>query len=145
MAASASLIGAATGLRSQSGIAAVIIGAQDRSLPSALSGRPARTVVAVAALGELVVDKLPMTTSRLNPGPLAARIVLGGLAAGLFARGRRQSVVTAAALGAVSALVSAKFGHDTRVAVAKRLTDPVAAVMEDLVTAALALGAVRRG
>src|ERR1700675_3914211 len=36
-------------------------------------------VLAVGALGELVADKLPMTPSRTKPGPLAARIVMGGL------------------------------------------------------------------
>jgi uncharacterized membrane protein len=138
------LLGTATGLRSSSGLAAVVIGTDPEGLPSFLRGRPARTVVALGALGELVIDKLPVTTSRLNPGPLAARIVLGGLAAGLFARGLRQPVVLAAAVGSLSALVSAKVGHDTRAALAKRVTDPVAAVMEDLVTVALAVGAVRR-
>jgi uncharacterized membrane protein len=137
------LLGAATGLRSTSGLAAVVIGSDPQGLPSFLQGRPARTLVALGALGELAVDKLPATGSRLDPGPLAGRILLGGLAAGLFARGRHQSVFPAAAFGGLSALVSAKVGHDTRAALAKRVTDPVAAVMEDLVTGALAVGAVR--
>ena len=138
------LLGAATGLRSSSGIAAVIIGSDASALPSALRGRPARTLASLGALAELVIDKLPATTSRLNPGPLAARIALGSLSAGLFARGRRRPVAPAAVVGGLAALVSAKVGHDTRAALAKRVSDPVAAVMEDLVTAALALGAVRR-
>jgi uncharacterized membrane protein len=138
------LLGAATGLRSSSGIAAVIIASDAAALPSALRGRPARTLASFGALGELVLDKLPATTSRLNPGPLAARFALGGLSAGLFARGRRRPVTAAAIIGGLAALVSAKLGHDTRVALAKRLTDPVAAVMEDTVTVALAVGAVRR-
>jgi uncharacterized membrane protein len=139
------LLGTATGLRSTSGLAAVVIGTDPDGLPSLLRGRPARTLVALGALGELVVDKLPATGSRLDPGPLVGRIVLGGLAAGLFAGGRRQPVLPAAAVGAVAALVGAKVGHDTRAALAKRVTDPVAAVMEDLTTGALAVGAVRLG
>jgi uncharacterized membrane protein len=137
------LLGAATGLRSTSGLAAVVIGADPQGLPSFLRGRPARTLVALGTLSELVIDKLPATGSRLDPGPLAGRIVLGGLAGGLFARGRRHPVLPAVAVGAVAALVSAKVGHDSRVALAKRVSDPVAAVMEDLTTGTLAIGAVR--
>lgn len=137
------MLGAATGLRSSSGIAAVVIGTDPETLPSWLGGRAAQMLTGLGALAELVIDKLPVAGSRLKPGPLAARIVLGGLSAGLFAHGRRQSVPPAAMVGAVAALVSAKVGHDAREALAKRVTDPVAAVMEDTVTAALALGAVR--
>jgi uncharacterized membrane protein len=140
----AALLGAATGLRSQSGIAAVLVGRKTEGLPAALAGPRARAVVTAGALGELVIDKLPNTGSRLEPGPLAARIILGGLAGGQFARARHQPALPAAAVAALAALISAKVGHDTRVALAKKLNGPVAAVMEDTVTLALAFVAVGR-
>jgi hypothetical protein len=47
-------------------------------------------------------------------------------------------------VAALAALISAKVGHDTRVALAKKLSDPVAAVTEDAVTLILAFIAVGR-
>jgi uncharacterized membrane protein len=138
----AALLGAATGLRSQSGIAAVEVGKDTEGLPAMLAGPRARAVVTAGALGELVIDKLPKTGSRLEPEPLAARIVLGGLAGGQLARARCHPALPAAGLAALAALISAKVGHDTRMALAKRLGDPVAAVMEDTVTLGLAFVAI---
>jgi uncharacterized membrane protein len=63
-----------------------------------------------AAAGELVVDKLPTTPSRLAPPGLAARLVLGALAAGLFARIRQAPCLAAAAIGASSAALAPKVG-----------------------------------
>lgn len=140
----AALLGTATGLRSQSGIAAVTLARDTEGLPAVLAGPRARAVVTAGALGELVIDKLPATGSRLDPGPLAARIILGGLAGGQLARARHHSALPAAAVAALAALISAKVGHDTRVALAKKLSDPVAAVLEDAVTVILAFIAVGR-
>jgi uncharacterized membrane protein len=140
----AALLGAATGLRSQSGIAAVAGGRDTEGLPAVLAGPGARAVVTAGALGELVIDKLPKTGSRLEPGPLAARFILGGLAGGQLARARHHPALPAAGLAAMAALISAKVGHDLRVALAKKLNDPVAAVLEDAATVALALAAIGR-
>ena len=141
---SAALLGAATGLRSQSGIAAIALGRDTEGLPAALAGPRARAVVTAGALGELVIDKLPNTGSRLEPGPLAARIILGGLAGGQLARAGHHPALPAAGLAALAALISAKVGHDIRAAVAKKWNDPVAAVLEDAVTFGLAFVAVGR-
>ena len=89
-----------------------------------------------AAVGELVGDKLPNTPSRLTPIGISSRLVLGGLVAGLFAQTRQARPLPAAALGAASALASAKVGHDVRAWVAQYAPDPAVAVVED----ALALG-----
>lgn len=135
------MLGAATGLRSQAGIAAVLLGSDTAGLPTVLTSHRARAAVAAAALGELVVDKLPQAMSRLKPGPLAARFLLGELAAGQFARTRRRPVLPSAIVGGLTAMASAKIGHDTRASLAKRLPDPVVAVLEDCLSAALAFGA----
>jgi uncharacterized membrane protein len=95
----------------------------------------------VAAAGELVADKLPNTPSRLTPPGIAARVVLGALAAGLFADARRASWPSAAAIGATSAVAAAKAGHDVRARLALQAPDPAVAVLED----ALALGLAAAG
>jgi uncharacterized membrane protein len=89
-----------------------------------------------AAAGELVVDKLPTTPSRLEPVGIASRLAMGAAAAGLFARTRRAPWLPAAATGAASAIVAAKIGHDVRARLAQHAPDPAVAVVED----ALALG-----
>jgi uncharacterized membrane protein len=95
----------------------------------------------VAAAGELVGDKLPMTPSRLEPPGLAGRLVMGALAAGLFAQTRQARWLPAAAIGALSAVVAAKVGHDVRAQLAQHVPDPAVAVVED----ALALGLAAAG
>ncbi|MGH9287881.1 MAG: hypothetical protein ACRD0V_06235 [Acidimicrobiales bacterium] len=94
-----------------------------------------------AAAGELVIDKLPGTPSRLALPGFVARPVLGALAAGLFARSRQAPWIPAAAIGASSAAVAAKLGHDVRARLARHAPDPAVAVVED----ALALGLAAAG
>jgi uncharacterized membrane protein len=91
------------------------------------------------ATGELIADKLPTTPSRLVPAGIAGRLVLGASAAGLFARTRRAPWPPAAAIGAASAIVSAKIGHDVRERLAQHAPDPAVAVVEDALAFGLAL------
>jgi hypothetical protein len=70
-------LGAATGLRGQLGVATVVA----RSAPSLppMFRRPwTRRLVVAAAAGELVVDKLPATPSRLVPAGTVGRLAMGG-------------------------------------------------------------------
>jgi uncharacterized membrane protein len=91
-----------------------------------------------AAVGELIVDKLPNTPSRLEPPGIAGRFVLGALAAGLFAQTRRAPWLPASGIGAATAVVAAKIGHDLRAQLAKQVPDPAVAVVEDTVALGLA-------
>jgi uncharacterized membrane protein len=75
------ILGAATGLRSQLGVATVVA-RSDPSLPSMFRHPWIRRLVLAAAAGELVVDKLPGTPSRLAPRGLVPRLALA-LAASL--------------------------------------------------------------
>jgi uncharacterized membrane protein len=133
-------LGAATGLRSQAGLAAVVA-RSDRSLPSMFRRPGIRRLLLTAAAGELVIDKLPATPSRLAPQGIVPRLVLGALAASLAAQTRRASWLPAAALGASSAAIAAKLGHDVRVRLALHAPDLAVALAED----ALALGAAAVG
>jgi uncharacterized membrane protein len=82
------LVGAVSGARSQLGVAATALTtpAGCRRQPAALlSGRTAKVVAAVAAVGELVGDKLPATPSRLTAAGLVPRALLGAFAAAALA------------------------------------------------------------
>ncbi len=134
------LLGAASGLRSQLGVATVVA-RSDSSLPRVLRRPWTRRLLVAAAVGELVADKLPGTPSRLAPAGIAGRLALGAVAAALFARTRRAPWLPAAAIGAASAAVAAKLGHDARAQLAHHAPDPAVAVVED----ALALGLAAAG
>ncbi|UUL81568.1 DUF4126 domain-containing protein [Sphingomonas qomolangmaensis] len=122
------LIGIAAGLRSMTPPAAVALRRHRRFVGPAL---------ALAALGELAVDKHPRAPDRTDAGAAAGRIVSGALA-GAFVRGGRVSIVGGIA-GAAGAVVGTRLGHRLRTRLAKRLgKDWPVAVAED----ALAIGLV---
>jgi|KBSSwiStaDraftv2_1062776.scaffolds.fasta_scaffold686205_2 uncharacterized membrane protein len=135
------LLGAASGLRSQLGVATVVARA-DSSLPQILRRPLTRRLLMVAAAGELIADKLPATPSRLAPPGIASRLLLGALAAGLFAETQRAPWRPAAAIGATSAALAAKLGHDLRARLARHAPDPAVAVVEDAVAVGLAAAGV---
>jgi uncharacterized membrane protein len=66
---------------------------------------------------------------------------MGALAASLFAQTRQARWPPAAAIGASSAVLAAKLGHDVRARLAQHAQDPAVAVVED----ALALGLATAG
>jgi uncharacterized membrane protein len=103
--ARAALLGAATGARSATPLAALAAQGGHRWL---------KVVTTIAAGGELIADKLPSTPSRVKPAPLTARIVTGALAAGLDARSHRRSVVGAALIGASAAAAASYAGAGWR-------------------------------
>jgi len=143
--ASALLLGSATGLRSQMGLAAVVLGVDQEYLPRLLRGRRRGRSVVLGAVGELVVDKLPWTPSRLRPPALVARVLTAAFGAAVLARARGRHGTTAvlSALGAGgAALGSARLGHDVRARLAEGRPDAVVAVNEDLLALALAFVAV---
>jgi len=133
------LVGSASGLRSQMGLAAVVLRADKDGLPSSLRTSAAARLVAVAAGAELLADKSARIPDRLRPGPLVARLVLGGLAGGLLAHAEKGPVVPAAALGSAAALLAAKVGHDLRARAARGVPDRVVAAAEDGLAIALAV------
>jgi uncharacterized membrane protein len=88
MLARAALVGAATGSRSCTGLAALALSAPAGSAQPdrALGVGWVKGLAAVAAVQELVVDKLPRTPSRLSPGGLGARVIIGTAAGIIVAR-----------------------------------------------------------
>jgi uncharacterized membrane protein len=136
----AAALGAATGMRSTVALAALILRRSD-GLPAVLHGQAARSSAAIADAGELVMDKLPMTPSRLDPPGLIGRVVSAGLAAAVLARSGHRRPIPAMAIASACAVAAAKVCHDARAALARRVPDPVVAVAED----ALAIGLAALG
>jgi uncharacterized membrane protein len=139
-------LGAATGMRSTVALAALILRRSD-GLPAVFHRHTARSAAAIAGAGagELVMDKLPMTPSRLDPPGLIGRVVSASLAAAVLARSGHRRPVPAMAVASACAVATAKVCHDARVALARHVPDPVVAVAEDALAIGLAALGSRSG
>lgn len=134
-------LGAISGLRSMSGPALVSRAAATGRLSLegttlAFLGSPrVSKALLVAALGELLGDKLPMTPSRTSPPPLLGRAASGALVgAALFASDGRRAA-PGAAVGSSAAVAAAFAGERLRALAGDKtgLPDPVLALIEDAV------------
>lgn len=99
----------------------------------------------VAAVAEFAADVHPSTPSRTSTGPLAARIVLGGLSGAALSAAADQSLLAGAVLGGAGGLVGAFAGYHarTRLSAALKRDKPIA-IAEDILAIALALAIVSR-
>lgn len=145
--ARAVVAGVATGLRSQATFPALARAARDGRfardaappigwLRSEKLGR----LIALNAAGELVVDKLPFTPSRIAPQPLAGRLVFGAISGGTISKDAGAGWLRGIAYGAAGALAGSFAGYWVRKTVVERtgLPDPVIALVEDAVALGLA-------
>jgi len=124
-------LGAVSGLRTMTGVTAVF-----------RSGRW-RVLLPVMALGEYVVDMLPKTPARTEPGPLAARAIAGALCGAGMASDAGGNVPLCAATGSAGAIGAAYIGVAFRTWSVGRLPPVFAALLEDAVAIAVAATAVR--
>jgi len=114
------LLGVATGLRSLTGIAVLCWFAYLGYLPvggtwaSWTASVAAVAVFTVLAIGEYIVDKLPHTPDRTAPGPLLARLVLGGLAGSISATAMAGPGLEGVLLGVAGAALGAFAGFMIR-------------------------------
>jgi uncharacterized membrane protein len=139
-------IGFVAGLRSLTAPAAVSWAARLGWLdlhgsPLAFMGSTAAVaILSFLALAEYVADKLPQTPNRTSPGPLIARIVMGGLSAACLGVAAGSSVFLAAALGGIGGVIGAFAGYELRRRLVRglKVKDVVIAVLEDLVAIGLA-------
>lgn len=91
-------------------------------------------LLAVAALAEYLVDLLPNVPARTSLGPLLARIVSGAFCGfGLAWSNGTAAIVTAAAAGAIGAVVGAYGGLALRTRAIALFGRVPAALAEDLV------------
>jgi len=105
----------------------------------AFLGQP--LVVAIfttAAIAELLVDKLPITPSRLKAPLLLARLGAGAFVGAVLAAAMLQSSKLGALIGASGALLGALIGYWLRTRIVKKtgLQDYVVALAEDGITIA---------
>jgi len=108
-----------------------------------LAARPAPTALALAAAGELVADKLPMTPHRTDAAPFAGRVASGALVGAAVAGRRGTSLVGAALAGAVGAAVSTVAMHRVRAVASDQIGALPAALAEDALALALGTAASR--
>ena len=96
-------------------------------------------IFTLAALGELVADKLPKTPNRTALGGLIPRILFGGGCAAALAVSAGSGIVVAAVLGVVGALAGAFGGYTVRHALTAsgKLPDLPVALLEDLIAIGL--------
>lgn len=149
--ARAALLGVVAGMRTQLPLALLALAARhDRghasvSTPRVLRSTPLQVIAGAAAVGELIGDKLPMTPSRLEPGPLAGRFMFGALAGGIVGREAGRSPLAGALLGAAGAGIGAYAGYHVRAGLgrATHLPDPLFGAAEDVVAIGLGVLASR--
>ena len=120
---------------------AALISRRTSGLPTWAARQPATLVAPVAVTGELVVDKLPSTSSCLEPPGLAGRATCAALAGAVIARGADQPQLWEALVACTAALASARVCHALRVALEQRLPSCAVAAGEDGLALALAAAA----
>ena len=147
----AGLLGVVAGLRSQLPSAVLAArGLAPAGGPLKLLGSGAgRRTSYLAAAGELVADKLPVTPSRMSRGPLVGRLLGGAVAGAALASAtgvRGARLVPPVVAGGAGAYLGTWGGYTVRKAAvgATGLPDPVVAVGEDLIAFGLAALAVPR-
>ena len=144
------ILGLATGCRSMTPIAVVCWFARLGYLEVAgswafwLANPISVGVFSVFAIGELVGDKLPFIPNRTDLGPLAARIVFGGLIGSAVATGENFYWLGGALTGAVSAWAGALLGFHIRRYLTKSrgLPDLFVALSEDILVIASSIAAM---
>ena len=142
-------LGAATGLRSMTGLALASRELTGRSAGDAdalrewLADDTVSYVLTGLAIAELVADKLPEVPDRVDPAPLAARGVVGAVVGAMA--GGEDYWAAGAAIGAAAAVASAWLGWAVRKEAgwATGLPDPVLAVLEDVAAVSTARGSAR--
>ena len=126
-------LGFVSGLRTFTPVAAVLL----------VRGGIWGIVLAVAAVGEYVVDVLPNTPSRTQAVGLSARVVSGAFV-GWIATMHDGSGMFGAIAGIAGAVIGTYAGHAARLAAIARIGGYPAAIVEDLVAIGLAAFIVTR-
>jgi uncharacterized membrane protein len=140
--ARAALARIATGMRSTSAVAALIV-AESSGLPTLLTGPVAAGLAGLGVTSELMLDKLPSTRSRLEPPGLAARAVLAGVAGAVLARETNHALLPAVFVASVAAVLNARACHDIRQAAATHVSPSSVAAVEDALALTVAVASAR--
>jgi uncharacterized membrane protein len=125
----------------------IVAGLRSMIAPTAVAfarGSPWWVFFGALAIVELFGDKLPRSPARTIPAALIVRCIAGGASA-YFLVGTGSVALIAAVCGVVGALIGAYGGYALRRALTRpgRLPDLPVAIVEDILTIALAVVAVR--
>ncbi len=138
------LIGAATGILSNSGLAAILINTPSERLPRLLRSPWIARLAAVCAVVEMGANAfVPTLPPRTTPGPLGGRVVMGAGNAALLAHVNGERLVLPVIAGGASAAVAATVATEGRARFATVLPDILFAATEAIVSIALARKAIR--
>jgi uncharacterized membrane protein len=147
----AAVLGAVSGMRSMAAPAIVsrlahtgLLPLQDSQIKFLHHKRSAKTM-AIAAIGEMVADKLPFIPKRTSAFPLIARAASGALSGTAFARARKRPAVVGGLIGSLAAVAVSYGAYKLRKAIGEKLhvPDPIVAVAEDALVAACAFALLR--
>ena len=134
------LIGLFAGLRSLTPPAAVAwavhLGWLKLVRPLSLIGSlPALIILSLLAITEIILDKLPNTSSRTAPPGLIARIVIGGFTGACVSVGGGRSAFVGTGLGVIGGIAGCFGGYQARARLVKSLRQPDfnIALVEDLI------------
>jgi len=145
------VLGLATGLRSQTPMAALALVAQRdpgvvRRGSAAVRLREPRAALfmGASAVGEMVADKLPFIPSRLTTPVVGGRILFGALG-GAASTPSAYDAWQGAAAGVLGAMAGNYGGYHARVWLGERTgwPDPAVALVEDAVAISLSILAAR--
>jgi uncharacterized membrane protein len=139
-------IGIVAGLRSLTAPAAVSwaahLGWLDlQGSPLAFMGSTVTVAIfSLLAVGEFVADLLPKTPNRTTPGPLVARVLMGGLSGASLCVSANRSLLAGAVLGGLGGVIGAFSGYQARKRLVNglKVKDAFVAIPEDLVAIGLA-------
>jgi uncharacterized membrane protein len=135
------VIGVIAGLRSMTSLAAVSWGARlgwidlRASHLAFFGSTTAVVVISAAALGELVVDKLPFTPRRTALVPLLFRVLSGAVCGAAVCISAQHFVVLGSVLGGLGAIAGSFSGYRIRHNVVRKgtLPDIAVALIEDAI------------
>jgi uncharacterized membrane protein len=121
-------LGIVSGLRALTPIAALFIP----------SGGIIGILCAIAALAELIGDKLPFIPSRTSLPALSLRIFSGAFVGSSFSEGHGVSPIFGAMLGVLGALIGTYGGRAARIAAIAKIGAFPSAILEDAIAVGLA-------
>ena len=143
-------LGAVSGMRSMMAPAVISWAARKAGLDlestpfSAFNNGGVRKATMLAAIGEVVADKLPFIPARTGAAPMLTRAISGGAAGAAVCKARNRSVVAGALVGAAAAIGAAYGAYYLRKQAARRfdVSDRTIAVIEDGIALAAGLIAI---
>jgi uncharacterized membrane protein len=102
---------------------------------SLIGSLPALIILSLLAITEIILDKLPNTSSRTAPPGLIARIVIGGFTGACVSVGGGRSAFVGTGLGVIGGIAGCFGGYQARARLVKSLRQPDfnIALLEDLI------------